>query len=273
MKCMICSSKMNYYFSKTYTETPFDEFMQKVGEVDYYKCSSCGFTQSKTHSELDECTWNELNTQFHHYLENPDYKKNINQPPYAEQAMMLAILGKNDIIKTGSMLDYAAGYGTLSNILAKYHGLNLSIYDPYVKSDSSSRYIDRVELKTYDTVINSAMFEHVLTRDSLDQVNNLVAENGCLIIHTLICENIPNDSNWFYLQPPVHTAFHTNKSMEILMRQWNYNSSIYCPKSKCWVLIKENINDIEIKLARINQELQTDWFIFKKGFVDFWKGF
>lgn len=273
MKCIICNSDSNYYFSKTYSENPFDEFMRDIGKVDYYKCKSCGFVLSKTHSELDENKWNNLNHLFHHYIENPDNEKKGNQPPYTEQAMMLCLLGKNGIISTDSMLDYAAGYGTLSNILFKYFDMELPIFDPCIKAGNSSRYIDEEELKTYKTVINSAMFEHVLRREDLDRVNNIVDDDGCLIIHTVVCEKVPNDANWFYLRPPVHTAFHTNKSMQILMDQWDYHSSIYCPQSKCWVLLKNNIEDIENKINTLNQELQTDWLFYKKGFVDYWKGF
>lgn len=273
MKCIICNSDSNYYFSKAYSENPFNEFMREIGRVDYYKCDCCGFVLSKTHSELDRNSWNSLNLQFHLYMENPDYEKKINQPPYAEQAMMLVLLKRNGIISTENMLDYAAGYGTLSNLLAKYYDLELQIFDPYIKSGNSSKYIDKAVAKAYKTVFNSAMFEHVLTRADLDQVNDLVDDDGCLIIHTVVCENVPNDPDWFYLQPPVHTAFHTNKSMEILMGQWNYHSSLYCPQSKCWVLLKEDIEGIENRVAAINQELRTNWFYSKKGFVDYWKGF
>lgn len=49
MKCLICNSVSNYYFSKTYSESPIDEFMKKIGQVDYYKCECCGFVLSKTH--------------------------------------------------------------------------------------------------------------------------------------------------------------------------------------------------------------------------------
>ena len=273
MKCIICNSDSNHYFSKTYSESPFDEFMREIGTVDYYKCKHCGFVLSKTHGELNGSKWNNLNRLFHHYVENPDNEKKGNQPPYTEQAMMLSLLGKNGIISTDSMVDYAAGYGTLSNILAKYHNLELSIFDPYVQADNSSRYIDKAELKTYKTVINSAMFEHVLRREDLNRVNNIVDSDGCLIIHTVVCEKVPNDPNWFYLRPPVHTAFHTNKSMEILMGKWGYHSSIYCPQSKCWVLLRDNIKYIENKIAILNQELQTNWFYCKTGFVDYWKGF
>lgn len=247
--------------------------MREIGPVDYYKCENCGFVLSKTHLQLDENKWNNLNSEFHHYIENSDNEKGINQPPYAEQAMMLSFLGRNGIVRTDSMLDYAAGYGTLSKILSKYHDIELPIFDPYVHADNSGRYIDKTELKTYKTVINSAMFEHVLRREDLDRVNDIVDDDGSLIIHSVVCENVPNDPNWFYLCPPVHTAFHTNKSMGILMNQWGYKSSIYCPQAKCWVLSRMRFKDIEESVSLINKELQTKWFHCKDGFVDYWKGF
>lgn len=100
-----------------------------------------------------------------------------------------------------------------------------------------------------------------------------VDDSGVLIVHTVVCENIPKDPNWFYLDTPVHTAFHTNKSMQILMDQWGYNSSIYSPKSKAWVLLKDDVKNFDETLTLINSELQNDWFFWKKGFLDFWKGF
>lgn len=273
MKCLICHSDCTYYFSKKYLEKPFDEFMKEIGEVKYYKCENCGFVLSRTHSELDEVKWNDLNNNFHHYLEMQDSEKMINQPPYAEQAMMIHLLKTNGIINTDRIIDYAAGYGTLSGILSKYFNIELPIFDPYVKSKDLNKYISREDLLTYNVVINSAMFEHILKRKDLDHLNSLVKEGGCLILHSVICENVPDDENWFYLRPPVHTAFHTNKSMRLLMEQWGYRSSIYCPQSKSWVLLKNDIKDVESIIGNINKELQTDWFFYKKGFVDYWKGF
>jgi hypothetical protein len=247
--------------------------MKDVGEVRYSRCGHCGFVLSETHSELNESKWKELNDLFHHYIEDPASERKGNQPPYAEQAMMISLLGRNGIIRTDSMVDYAAGYGRLSRILEKYHGLELPIFDPYIGAVDSSRSITNLVPRSYKTVINSAMFEHVLRREDLDLVNNAIDVEGCLIIHTVVCENVPCDPNWFYLRPPVHTAFHTNKSMEILMGQWGYHSSLYCPQSKCWVLLRGNVDGIEEKVKTINQELQCKWFHFKHGFLDYWKGF
>lgn len=273
MECIICNSQSNYYFSKTYTEKPFDEFMKDIGKVDYYKCDHCGFVLSKTHSELEEEKWNKLNRLFHQYLENLNNEVDINQPPYVEQAIMLSILGKNGLISNDSMIDYAAGYGSLSKILSKYFNIDLPISDPYIQSGNLLKYIHESDLMSYKTVINSAMFEHIIRRESLDRINDLVDHDGCLIIHTRVSGYVPNDPSWFYLRPPVHTAFHTNTSMQILMNQWGYCSSIYCLPSRCWVLLKRKIENIEEKIKKINQELQSVWFYSKDGFVDYWKGF
>ena len=272
-KCIICGCESNYYFSKTYSESPFAEFMHNIGSVDYYKCVRCGFVLSKTHHDLDDGRWGSLNLRFHDWIENPASERKGNQPPYAEQAMMINLLSRKRIISTSSMMDYAAGYGSLSHILARYYDIELPICDPYVKSQGSIRYVDMDQLGTYKTVINSAMFEHVLRRDDLDWVNRLVDADGCLIIHTVVCENVPKDPNWFYLRFPVHTAFHTNLSMAILMEQWGYRSSIYCPKSKCWVLLRQTVDSVQKLVSELNQELQSDWFYCKNGFVDYWKGF
>jgi len=91
-----------------------------------------------------------------------------------------------------------------------------------------------------------------------------------MIIHTVICENIPKNPDWFYIEPPVHATFHTNKSMGILMEQWGYKASIYCLSAKSWVLFKES-KGVEEKVCNINKELQTQYLVYKDGFVDYWK--
>jgi hypothetical protein len=185
------------------------------------------------------------------------------------------MLIKNKIIDENNILDFAGGYGTLARILRNYFGIELLVYDPFIKNsiedNTAINYITFKELEKYQVVFNSAMFEHITSRKNLEDLNTLVDKNGCLILHTVICENIPKNPDWFYLRPPVHCAFFTNRSMEILMKEWNYTSSIYCPASKCWILFKGNVDNI--KIEKINIELQEKYFFYKKGFVDYWKGF
>lgn len=265
---------MEYYFSKGYDGFPGSPFLDGF-IVDYEKCTNCGFVLSKTHCEMESSLWGRLNSSWHHYFEGSNTGQVVNQPPYAEQALDLELLSRNNILNLEDSLDYAAGYGTLSKFLKKYFERNLQIYDPYVQvGNELENYISKPG--KYLLVINSAMFEHVISRRDLDCVNYCVKDDGVLCIHTRISEKIPNDPNWFYLKPHVHTAFHTNKSMEILMTQWGYAASIYSPSAKCWFLIKNKhpmLKIIDQIIEDINSEVQAKHFYFKNGFVDFWKNF
>lgn len=270
MNCIICNSKSGFFFKKEFDGI----FKTMISVAEYFKCKNCGFTFSPTIFELNEVEFSKLNTVFHLYVEDPLIEKNANQPPYIEQATMLNVLEKNKLIDMNCSLDFAGGYGTLNKIYKKYFNRSpFLIYDPYMQDLNDNEYITKDNLKQYNTVFNSAIFEHITCRETIDEINSCVTENGVLIIHTVVCENIPNDSNWFYINP-VHCAFHTNKSMEILMKQWDYKWSLYCPSAKSWVLFKTDYSNQGKIIEEINKEVQAKYLYFKtSGFVNFWKGF
>lgn len=274
--CLICKADTNYYFSKKYTDLMNTTYPKGL-KVDYHKCINCGFVLSKTHTEMTADEWSHLNDSWHHHFEQNIEKRITNQPPYADQALALMLLSKNGLINMNSSLDYAAGYGRLANLLKKYFNENIMLFDKYVQEPKSGfKYVPASEIKKYKLVINSAMFEHILTREDLDFVNRLVDFDGVLMLHTVVCQRVPDDPDWFYLTPIIHTAFHTNTSMEILMKQWGYAASLYSPQAKSWFLFKKDsqiINNIESISNNINRELQKKFFYYKKGFVDYWKGF
>lgn len=271
--CEICGGKVRLYFKKNYQLSPYSRLMQEWGDIEYFRCECCGFVLSFSHKEASCFAWEKLNHDYHHFIENCDGSVKIpNQPPYAMQAMFLQLLSVNKIINLDNSLDYAGGYGRLSHLLSKYYRVRLPVYDPFVTSDDEDIfYLDDIQGKKFDTVFNSAMFEHIRSRDELDKVNSLIKSNGALLIHTVIAENVPQDPNWFYLDPPVHSAFHTNKSMGILMEQWGYKSSIYSPLSKTWCLLRHQDDEIKQRVNLINHELQSEFLIYKPGFVDYWK--
>lgn len=275
MNCIICNAQTEYFLSKRYLKEPIDLMMKDIGEVIYHKCPNCGFTFSKTHFELEDAVWGKLNYDFHGLIAEGEMNASHggNYPPYLEQAMMVYILSKYEILSTKNVLDYAGGTGTFSDILLKYFAIPSLIYEPYMHKAEDPRFIKREELGQYDIVFNSAMFEHIRSRSDLDEVNRVVPIDGALIIHSVICENIPADPDWFYFSPPVHCAFHTNKSMDLLMKQWGYSSSIYSPKAKSWVLLKIADKSIQEKIRQINGELKDNFLVYMPGFVDYWKGF
>ena len=202
-----------------------------------------------------------------------------NPPPYIQIALCLKILSQNQLISTENTLDYAAGYGTLSKIGRCYFGFEISIFDPYVTDRSIDElYLSENELNSqlFSLVMSSAFFEHVVNRESLQRKWRLLDQGGVMMILTVVCENIPDDPNWFYLEPIVHTSFFTNKSMELLMQDWQFDFSIYCPTAKSWFLFKDtNIkyDDATNIVARVNNQFQQEYLFIKRGWVDFWRGF
>ena len=279
-RCMICGETTAYFFSKSYTANRYWDAL----DVNYNRCGNCGFTFSITHQHLSDEEWEHINARAHHGDEIDIKTKSIdikslssNKPPYGPMAFALNLLVKNSIISLESSLDYASGYGTLAKLLKKYYNTEILCFDPFVhEPEPLVEYISSSDLRQYGLVINSAMFEHVRKREELERINDLVAKSGILMIHTVVCENIPKDPNWFYLTPIVHTAFHTNKSMSILMKQWGYSSSIYSPLAKSWFLFRKDydlLSDLPSLVQDINTELQTEFFLHRNGFVDYWKGF
>lgn len=273
MRCLICDSNCEFFLKKKF-DVPYDVYL---GIAEYFKCLHCGFVFSKTHALLNQYSWEKINYLFHSFIENPKNHKTTNQPPYLEQAMLLNVLSKNELISLEDAIDWGGGSGTLSKVLQKYFSIKIPVYEKYMQThfsetaDNATKYIQKEKLSIHETVLSSAVFEHITKREYLDEINNCVGHNGCLILHTVICAEIPKDNNWFYLLP-VHCAFHTNRSMEILMQQWGYTSSIYCPSAKSWVLLKEDNKRIsEQVINQINMEFQFKYLHYKTGFVDYWK--
>ena len=160
---------------------------------------------------MDKNLWLKLNNSWHHAFESGELGNDINQPPYAHMALATKILVVGGLVNMESSVDYAAGYGTYAKILKKYFGESIYKYDPYVTGEKDSYYLKTANLSSYDFVVNTAMFEHILVRADIDAVNNLVSDVGVMMLHTQIREEIPNDPSWFYLEPHVHSAFFTNK--------------------------------------------------------------
>jgi hypothetical protein len=273
MNCLICSGKMEPFLKRDPKKYAYGNLVKDIECYKYSKCTNCGFVFLDTIKELSPQRWERLNHDFHTFIENNPAP--TNQPPYLEQATFINTLAKYNIIDMNSSLDYAGGYGTLSKILEQVFKLNLSVYDPYVTESSFKKYINLCEEDKFKFITNSALFEHLTDREGLlDILKPLDKVNGALMIHTVICENIPNDPAWFYYLPPVHCAFHTNKSMNILMNEFGFESSLYCPSAKSWMLFKQHEPSLEMALNKINNLFQTNYCYYQKGtFVDYWKGF
>ena len=265
MKCAICNNiEMKYYFSKKFQE---EHIRSILPASDYFRCENCGLVVSKTLVEMPSEKWVVLNQQFHETLERTSRITLLDQPPYLHQVQMLHVLSERGVISLNNALDYAAGYGNMARLLQKYHRKKILLFDPYMQQDDAEVvYVSGNDLGTYDTVFTSAFFEHSTQRTYLDHVNSLVNQDGAMFVYTLVSEEVPQDPDWFYLDP-VHAIFQTKKSMELLMQQWGYESSLYSVPAQTWCLFRKHKTETKETINRINQEFQEQVFIYNTGFA------
>jgi hypothetical protein len=253
---------MDYFFSKR-----FDS--DSLCQVDYHRCRGCGFTASKTHLEMSDDDWVRLNTGWHDANNlRQDNPWNRSQRHF-NQALMIHLMHRHGIVERGKWLDYASGQGGLSRQLHSHFGLELLSFEKFVEPTSFPVSASELQPRGYALVTNTAMFEHARDRETLDEIESYVGEGGCLGIHTLVRGEIPADPDWMYLLP-VHCAFFTNKSMDMLMRQWGYTCSAYNEHAKMWAWFKTEPKLIGEKVAELNQSIGWEYLHFKAGFMDFW---
>ncbi len=248
--CLVCNSKFLSFFTKDFCKE------YSLNTVHYDKCINCGLVVARELFDMFLLEWEILNNKFHSMFFYKGYnfldKKWIfrlnKQAADILELYSLKFLDKNGI-------DYACGDGKLRAILEQ-NNFYVDGYDKYVETFNWMYFC----AKSFNLVINTSFFEHARHRDDLDEVNKLVRDEGVLALHTLVCEEIPKDPNWFYLVP-VHSIVYTNQAMQILFDQWGYKCSIYNPESRMWFWFKQDINRLDL----------PNRFIYQKGFVDYWK--
>ena len=261
--CLICNAKTKFYFSKDFQQS------FELNLVDYYKCENCGFVFSKTHYEMSDTAWEKLNFNCHNSYQNQDY--NPSDPRWYERLSLQAeVINKlaqlKVIFNSLPWVDWGCGDGKLVDILNQ-RGLDVQKYDFYMQHNSDYLTNEALEQTKYSLLINTSVFEPIRERHTLDAINSLIAEDGVLALHVLVKEDIPQDPDWFYLQPP-HVSFFTNQSMQILFEQWNYKASIYHVPSRLWFWFRE-IDNIQMSVIK-NLLPETEGFYLKEGFMNYW---
>ena len=265
MNCMICGASMSFYFSK-----PFNQY--SLTDVDYWLCPDCGFAASKTHFDLNQAEWEALNVTFHtahNKREDDPYNR---RQRYFNQAQMLYLMRRHGLIHENHWLDWGSGEGDVSVQLKEHFGIKLENFDQYIHPFINP--VRQPELKnkvaSCNLVLSTAVFEHVRSRQILDEIESLVAETGCFAIHTLVRGAIPKDPEWMYLLP-VHCAFYTNRSMQLLMDAWGYTCSVYNEYAKMWVLFRqESTSEIRNSVLHLNQIMGWEYLHYKESFMDYW---
>lgn len=243
-----------------------------LGTVDYERCGSCGLVLSRTHAEMSVADWERLNREFHATYQGTAFDPGDPRwlPRLMSQASVLADVRALGWVPRGRWLDYACGDGKLSVFARERHDLALLNHDRYMRAGPG--WLDEGELaeRGFELVITTSVIEHLAHRAHLDFIESLVAPGGAFAFHTLVCESVPDDPSWFYLVP-AHCAFHTNRGMEILFRQWGFDWSVYCVEAQLWLWFRGDAAGAQARVVAANAREGKPHYEFKRGFVDYWK--
>ena len=245
-RCLICDGHASHYFTKP--DVP------GLGANEFWRCGDCGFVYSKTLRELSEDEFLKLNercmTDWHgreHNDTDPRWRERMRNQAGAIRIAADARLISREL----PWLDYACGDGWLADAIGAQK------YDPYM-GDHRTPPLP----VSYGFVVTTSVFEHFRRWEDFEAVEDCVAADGVMSMHTLVVEDVPRDPNWFYLLP-MHCALLTNRAMSVLLSEWGYKCSAYCVPARLWFFFR-NRDGVERKVRQLGWQ-------YKDGFCDYWK--
>jgi len=273
MECFICKSDMNNYFVKN------DEYIGKDRE--FVRCSNCGLVIDKT---IYQMTADELAK---HIIKVHSEYQGTDEFEYDSrwltrlntQATVIAQMFKENVFGNDMRIaDWGCGDGKLSEYFsrkwqeiknAQKNSPQILKYDKYMRPEGDDTYLSDNEMidGTFDAIITCSVFEHLIGKDDVDNILKLLNDTGVFCLHTLICEEVPHDPNWFYLAPD-HVTIWTNNAMKYLFEEYGFVGCAYNAEAQMWFLFKSKaqFNMLREKKAKI----RGTWAI-SDDFVDYWK--
>lgn len=269
MRCIVCDSPTEPFFTKKFS-------ILHLESVEYVRCSHCGCVLAKTIIELSQEQWEAVNHCVHGAYQGSD--ANLVDPRWLQrlqrQAEAIAALYDEGIIaKDAAALDYGGGDGKLVAMLAG-KGIHFSLYDKYMSrahADSSRlHYLSESAIaeRTFDVVANCSVLEHVRSNSELAGIFALLQKNtGLFALHTLICEEVPQDPDWFYLLAG-HTTLYTNAGMRHLYQRQGFKCCFYAVEAQMWFFSHD-----PCALTRTRESgprLPGTW-LYSESFIDYWK--
>lgn len=261
MKCFICDQEMTKYFVKKWQEGMVGEFV---------RCPNCGMVINKTMYEMPIQEWMKENKELHSEYQGTNEMKY--DPKWLDRITMqgeaiLQLYSLDIFPLTGRCIDYGCGDGKLADLVNRKQQLILK-YDKYM-GQGKEGYLEDKEVKAsgFDVVICCSVLEHLIGKAEVQKVFDLISNEGVLCLHTLVCEEVPKDPDWFYLLT-VHCTIWTNRAMEILYRNNGFIGCAYNLEAQMWFMFR-NKEQFQ-RLQNVKHKLIGTWF-FSDGFVDYWK--
>ena len=252
MNCFVCGGEMRPFMEKSFG-------LEYLDACEYVRCDDCGLVIAKTLYDMPHEQWEALNRECHAAYQNTDaLAVDPNWLPRlkAQAAVLNDLISRGVIAESARAVDYGAGDGKLADMCKPW----LLKYDAYMARPNAG-YLTELEPATFDFVITCSVFEHLLGAGDVEKIFALLKPDGIAALHTLVCEEVPRDPNWFYLQP-VHCTFWTNAAMKKIFKQYDFKACAYNVEARLWLLFKDADKIVRLK--------NSAWII-AEDFIDYWK--
>lgn len=262
MDCFVCGKEMTDYFTK--------KWGGNVLTGDFVRCPDCGLVINRTMYEMPVQEWMEKNEELHSKYQGTDEMKD--DPKWLDRIntqgeIILQLYDLDVFSPVGQCIDYGCGDGKLADLVNRNCQL-IQKYDKYMGRGKQG-YLEDKDVKQggFDIVVCCSVLEHLIGKAEVEKVFGLIAEDGVLCLHTLVCEEVPKDPEWFYLLT-VHCTLWTNRAMSILYKDNGFVGCAYNLESQMWFMFRNRGQFLKLKDAE--QALRGTWF-FSDNFVDYWK--
>lgn len=204
MFCAICTGNVES-FSRARLLGKFD--------VQFYRCSSCGFVCSEEPYWLEEA--------YSSAITGSDIGLVRRNSRLAKIARLLLTTFFDP---KGRFLDFAGGYGLFVRMM-RDSGFDFNWYDRYCTNLFANGFsADLNDDRCYDLVTAFEVFEHLV--DPVGGLDEIMKHSKNILFTTdLLPEPAPKPDEWWYygLEHGQHVSFYTRKSLEVLAEKKGLN--------------------------------------------------
>ncbi len=247
----------------------------------FERCPDCGLVIDRTLYEMTTEEWEDVNYKCHSSYQGTD--EDPADPKWISrlntQAAVLAGLFDCDVYSLGmKTVDYGCGDGKLSKYTDDAYearaGKRLSHkligkYDRYMAVEDEGYYTDDDMVpNSFDVVISCSVIEHLIGSDEINRFFSLANDKGTICLHTIICEEVPRDPEWFYLSTEGHCTFWTNAAMLKIYENYGFVGCAYNLEARMCFFFKDENRYTKLKE---NYDRIVGSLTLSDSFIDYWK--
>lgn len=243
MYCNVCS-KATTFIDKAQVLSKYD--------VQYFRCTTCGFIQTEKPYWLNEA-----------------YSEAINQSDLGLLSRNIALARITKVIimtlfnSNAKFMDYGGGYGIFVRLMRDF-GFDFFRFDKFCANLFAVGFdADIEEKKQYELITAFEVFEHLTS--PLDEIESMLNFSKNILFSTLLVpSHNPKPNEWWYygLDHGQHISFFTLQSLSVIAERFSLN--LYSNGSSLHLLTEKKIPDLWFRLISRDKISQIMNLLLKK---------